>query len=94
MKGKERAVDVDDDERMTTANTKTVEDERRFVLFIEHAERLKDSMPDLLVPLTRLAEIVSPLLRFALARSRRTDNVECRQGWMSQSLCTRMCVGS
>ena len=62
VKGKERAVDVDDGERTTTADFKKVEDERRFVLFIEHAERLKDSMPDLLVPLTRFAEVVSVLL--------------------------------
>ena len=37
--------------------------ESRLVIVIERAERLKDSMPELLVPLTRLAELVcSPLL--------------------------------
>lgn len=33
--------------------------EVRLVLVVEHAERIKDNVPDLLVPLTRLAEIVS-----------------------------------
>lgn len=33
--------------------------EVRLVILIEHAERLKESMPDLLVPLARLAELVS-----------------------------------
>lgn len=31
----------------------------RIVLVIQHADRLKDNMPDLIVPLTRLAELVS-----------------------------------
>lgn len=31
----------------------------RMILVIERAERLKDTLPDLLVPLTRLAELVS-----------------------------------
>ena len=35
-----------------------VEEEVRFAIIIEHAERLKNNMPDLLVPLTRLAELV------------------------------------
>ena len=32
--------------------------EVRLVIIVEHAERIKDGMPDLLVPLTRLREIV------------------------------------
>jgi hypothetical protein len=32
------------------------------VLLIERAERLKDNLPDLIVPLTRLAELVSCLV--------------------------------
>lgn len=35
--------------------------ETRLIIFIERAERLKHSMPDLLVPLTRLSELVRPL---------------------------------
>jgi len=31
----------------------------RFVIVVERAERLKESLPELLVPLTRLAELVS-----------------------------------
>ena len=31
----------------------------RLVIVVERAERLKDSLPELLVPLTRLAELVS-----------------------------------
>src|SRR6266550_893951 len=34
------------------------EEKVRFVIIIEHAERLRSNMPDLLVPLTRLAELV------------------------------------
>ena len=34
------------------------EEEVRFAIVIEHAERLRSNMPDLLVPLTRLAELV------------------------------------
>jgi len=33
----------------------------RIVVVVEHAERLKDTHPELIVPLTRLAELVSPL---------------------------------
>lgn len=33
-------------------------EETRLVIFIERAQRLKDSMPDLLVPLTRISELV------------------------------------
>ncbi|KAK2463847.1 hypothetical protein APHAL10511_004152 [Amanita phalloides] len=33
------------------------EEEVRFAIVLEHAERLRDNMPDLLVPLTRLAEL-------------------------------------
>ena len=33
-------------------------EEVRFAIIIEHAERLRNNMPDLLVPLTRLAELV------------------------------------
>jgi hypothetical protein len=32
------------------------------VLLVERAERLKDNLPDLVVPLTRLAELVSGLV--------------------------------
>jgi origin recognition complex subunit 5 len=38
---------------------KAVEEEPTMVLFIERAERLKDNLPDLIVPLTRLGELVS-----------------------------------
>jgi origin recognition complex subunit 5 len=34
--------------------------DRRMVLVVERAERLKEALPDLVVPLTRLAEMVSP----------------------------------
>lgn len=34
------------------------EEKVRFAIVIEHAERLRSNMPDLLVPLTRLAELV------------------------------------
>lgn len=39
----------------------------RMFLVIERAERLKESMPEMIVPLTRLAELVSVL--FCLIRS-------------------------
>ena len=58
-KGKGRAAEEPEDVEMKEAAS-----ERRFVLIIERAERLKESMPDLLIPLTRLAEIVSTLLTF------------------------------
>lgn len=37
-------------------------EEPTMVLLIERAERLKDNLPDLIVPLTRLAELVSSLI--------------------------------
>ena len=40
------------------------EEEPMMVLLIERAERLKDNLPDLIVPLTRLAELVSGLASF------------------------------
>lgn len=40
--------------------------EIRLVLVVERAERLKDNLPDLIVPLTRLAELVS--CSFTLSR--------------------------
>ncbi|KAG2128757.1 OPT oligopeptide transporter protein-domain-containing protein [Suillus bovinus] len=36
---------------------RTVDEEPKMVLLIERAERLKDNLPDLIVPLTRLAEL-------------------------------------
>lgn len=39
--------------------TATDTQETRLIIFIEHAERLKETMPDLMVPITRLAELVS-----------------------------------
>lgn len=62
-KGKKRQVEGD------------VEEEVRFAIIIEHAERLRNNMPDLLVPLTRLAELVcitSPR-EFIMLRSNRLD---------------------
>ncbi|KAG1865655.1 OPT oligopeptide transporter protein-domain-containing protein [Suillus tomentosus] len=38
-------------------NGRTVDEEPNMVLLIERAERLKDNLPDLIVPLTRLAEL-------------------------------------
>jgi len=38
----------------------------RLVIVIEHAERLKETIPELVVPLTRLAEMVSPKVFFFL----------------------------
>jgi hypothetical protein len=35
-----------------------VEEEVRFAIIVEHAECLRNNMPDLLVPLTRLAELL------------------------------------
>jgi origin recognition complex subunit 5 len=43
-------------------NGSTVDEEPTMVLFVERAERLKDNLPDLIVPLTRLAELVSGLV--------------------------------
>jgi origin recognition complex subunit 5 len=43
---------------------KAAEEEPTMVLLIERAERLKDNLPDLIVPLTRLAELVSSLIYF------------------------------
>ena len=39
----------------------------RFVIVVEHAERLKENLPELIVPLTRLAELVgaAPVSKFA-----------------------------
>lgn len=48
-KGKAREGQVDDEDI-------------RLVILVEHAERLKEHMPDMLVPLARLRELVSPLL--------------------------------
>lgn len=46
--------------------------ELRLVLVLENAERLRETMPDLLAPLARLAELVSAVLsRVAALRSRR-----------------------
>lgn len=44
---------------VSTSLPSTSLEELRMVLFIENAERLRESMPELLVPLTRLAEVVS-----------------------------------
>lgn len=43
-------------------NGSTVNEEPTMVLLVERAERLKDNLPDLIVPLTRLAELVSGLV--------------------------------
>lgn len=40
----------------------SVEAHHRMVVVIERAERLKETFPDMIAPLTRLAELVSPLL--------------------------------
>ncbi|KAF7792653.1 hypothetical protein EIP86_003750 [Pleurotus ostreatoroseus] len=45
--------------------------ETRLAIFVEHAERLKETMPDLMVPLTRLAELVSA----------RTKQIEMNVHW-------------
>lgn len=43
-------------------------DDVRFVIVVERAERLKENLPELIVPLTRLAELVcaAPVPKFAL----------------------------
>lgn len=38
------------------------DEDTRLVILIERAERLKESMPDMLVPLARLRELVSVFL--------------------------------
>lgn len=43
-------------------NGRIVDEEPTMVLLVERAERLKDNLPDLVVPLTRLAELVSGLV--------------------------------
>jgi origin recognition complex subunit 5 len=53
----------------------------KMVLVVDRAERLKDSLPELLVPLTRLAELVSPLqsawllIKSSSVKSRYTDDI-------------------
>jgi len=44
-------------------------EEVRLVIMVERAERLKDNLPDLVVPLTRLAELVSCFHRVLLSLS-------------------------
>lgn len=51
---------------------KATEEEPTMVLLIERAERLKDNLPELTVPLTRLAELVS-----SLVYSHQTVHVKC-----------------
>lgn len=43
-----------------TSHVLAAKDEVRMVLVVGHAERLRENLPELLVPLTRLAELVSP----------------------------------
>ena len=40
--------------------------EHRIILVVQHADRLKESMPDLIVPLTRLAELVGLYVTLAI----------------------------
>lgn len=40
----------------------------RLVILVEQAERLKETLPDLVVPLTRLAELVRAIFRFYIRR--------------------------
>jgi origin recognition complex subunit 5 len=47
--------------RMGKTGGQTVAKAVKMVLVVDHAERLKESLPELLVPLTRLAELVSRL---------------------------------
>jgi origin recognition complex subunit 5 len=56
-KGKEKAL-----EDVAALSLKDVED-ITFAIFIDQADRLKDNLPELLVPLTRLGEIVRLLTR-------------------------------
>lgn len=55
-KGKGKGKGKEDDKTRRTARGV------RMFLVIERAERLKESMPEMIVPLTRLAELVSILL--------------------------------
>ncbi len=54
---------------MSSGKTTTTDtQETRLIIFIEHAERLKETMPDLMVPITRLAELVSlELMPFSMS---------------------------
>lgn len=54
---------------------KSLPSDIRMALVIEKPERLKDRMPDIIVPLTRLAELVCALSQFVAIRA---DLVSCR----------------
>lgn len=70
------------------------EPELKIIFVIERAERLKETMPDLMVPLTRFAELVSSsicsLLKLYCDQS---DLYIVRHNLTSQSSCTLMCAG-
>ncbi|OJA16419.1 hypothetical protein AZE42_07233 [Rhizopogon vesiculosus] len=55
---------------------KTAEEEPTMVLLIERAERLKDSLPDLIVPLTRLAELSRVRITTILLSSVRWEDIK------------------
>jgi origin recognition complex subunit 5 len=56
--------------------TKTADDEPKMVLLIEKAERLKDNLPDLIVPLTRLAELSQVKITTILLSSVRWEDIK------------------
>lgn len=57
-------------------NGSTVDEEPTMVLLVERAERLKDNLPDLIVPLTRLAELSQVKITTILLSSARWEDIK------------------
>ncbi|KAG1746952.1 putative origin recognition complex, subunit 5-like protein [Suillus lakei] len=57
-------------------NGRAVDEEPTMVLLIERAERLKDNLPDLIVPLTRLAELSQVRITTILLSSVRWEDIK------------------
>lgn len=63
-------------EGMATGNGRTADEEPKMVLLVERAERLKDNLPDLIVPLTRLAELSQVNITTILLSSARWEDIK------------------
>lgn len=63
-------------EGKTKGNGRTVDEEPTMVLLVERAERLKDNLPDLIVPLTRLAELSQVKITTIFLSSARWEDIK------------------
>ncbi|KAG1852664.1 putative origin recognition complex, subunit 5-like protein [Suillus subluteus] len=57
-------------------NGRTADEEPKMVLLVERAERLKDNLPDLIVPLTRLAELSQVKITTIFLSSARWEDIK------------------